>query len=176
MSEILSSDNLKLLLCEDGLKYYLFTPSLLRLFPKSGNMRKMSFMQIARFLVMKKHGYNVYILTDDNDEILSSIVFSSGGQYRFPFATKNDLIYGPSYTVPKHRGKGYAVKLGIKALSDFEKSYEKVFATVREENLASMKCLEKTGFNNIGTIGANSLTKTFYYTENGDHFLFKYER
>ena len=176
MAKVLSCDNLELLLEEDGFRFYLFLPKLTQLFPKSGDMRKMTVLQKLRFLLMKKHGYRVYILSDSTDEVLASIVFSSGAQYRFPFANKEDLIYGPSYTMPEYRGKGYAVMLGNKVLSTFEKNFKRVFATVREENLASLRCLAKSGFETVYRLKANKLTRVLYEDIKGDHILLKYER
>ena len=79
MTEIIKSDNLKLLKTDsDGYKYYVFNPTLLKQFPKSGNMRKMTFLQRGRFFAMKLHGYRVYLI-GINDEVYSSIAFSGGG-------------------------------------------------------------------------------------------------
>lgn len=176
MSKILECDKMTVLACEDGYKYYLFTPTFSRLYPKSGNMRKMTVLQSLRFLVMKMNGYKMYLLTDETDEILSSIAFSSGSQYRFPFAGKEDLIYGPSYTMPEHRGRGYAVKLWDKVISCFEKDTKIVYATIRDDNRASIKCMEKSGFKTIGKLKGNKITRAFCMDEKGDHILVKYER
>ena len=176
MAKVLPYDNLELLLEEDGFKYYLFLPKLTQLFPKSGDMRDMNFLQNMRFLLMKKHGYRVYILADAYDEVLASIVFSSGAQYRFPFADKQDLIYGPSYTVPEHRGNGYASRLADKVMHSFEKDYKAIYGTVRVDNVASLKCMAKNGFENVASLGVNKVTRAFFIEENGIHYLLKYER
>ena len=176
MAKILECDKLKLLLEEDGFRYYLFTPTFLRVYPKSGNMRKMTVMQTLRFLVMKMNGHRMYIMTDLSDEILTSIAFSSGSQYRFPFAGKDDLIYGPSYTMPEHRGCGYAVKLWEKVESRFEKDTKTFYATIRDDNPASIRCMEKSGFETIGKLKGNKITRAFEINEAGDHVLVKYER
>ena len=168
-------DKLELLLFENGYKYYLFKPTLFRLFPKSGNMRKMTVMQKLRFLIMKKNGCRIYILTDDQNEVLASLAFSSGAQYRFPFSTKDDLIYGPSYTIPEYRGKGYASQLADKILSTFETNYKNVYGTVTINNVASLKCMAKSGFENVGMLRASKITRAFKEVERGDHYLLKYE-
>ena len=80
------SDNLKFLSSVGEDKYYLFTPSLRRLFPVSGNMREMTIKQKGRFLQLLIAGYKVYISTTLDDEVKGSIVYSRGGSYRFPFS------------------------------------------------------------------------------------------
>ncbi len=91
MSEkIDKSDRLKLLKEHNNERYYLFEPRLTRLFPKSGHMREMILKEVLLHLIRWIYGYKVYILTDDNDSVKGSILFSKGGSFRYPFATKND--------------------------------------------------------------------------------------
>ena len=106
-----------------------------------------------RFLLMKKHGYRVYVLADAEDEVLASIVFSSGAQYRFPFAGKEDLIYGPSYTVPEHRGNGYAY-LACLMILPVAKQHKmtKLYLACSYDSIASIKTIEKLGGNFIEEI------------------------
>ncbi len=175
MTEIIKSDNLKLLKTDsDGYKYYVFNPTLLKQFPKSGNMRKMTFLQRGRFFTMKLHGYRVYLI-GINDEVYSSIAFSGGG-YRFPFANKKDLIYGPSYTIPEYRGQGLAARLGDAVIKEFEKDYENIYATVKLTNEASLRCLEKNGYVKERRIGVNEFTKIYYLDDGGSFWLMKYSR
>ena len=53
MAKILECDKMELLAKEDGFKYFLFKPKGFRVYPKSGNMRKMTLLQTIRFWVMK---------------------------------------------------------------------------------------------------------------------------
>ena len=174
MAEILKSDNLKLLKKEGCYCYYLFEPTFTKLFPESGNMRKMTLMQKLRFIVMKLSGYRVYLIGTETD-VFSSVAFSSGSQYRFPFAGKNDLIYGPSYTIPEHRGKGLAAILCEQAMYEFETNYKNIYCTIKSDNASSIRCMTKIGFECIDSLSANKFTRAFKSDSNGDHFLFRYK-
>lgn len=123
---------------------------------------------------MKIYGCRIYVITDTKDEVLGSIAFSSGAQYRFPFATRNDLIYGPSYTVPQYRGLGIAAKLADMVLHRFETNYSVVYATVKESNISSLRCMKKNGFKETARLSVNKFTKSFCKAVNGDHILVEY--
>lgn len=169
------SDRLELIEVVDNEKYYVFHPRLTRLFPKSGDMRTMNLREILLFLSRFVHGYKVYILTDDNDTVKGSIVISGGGQYRYPFATKKDLIDGPSFTVPAYRGQGVAYRLGDAILNRFENSYENVYGIIAEKNEASLNRVRKNGYDILYRIKVDRLRR-FYKDEKGTTFLVVYRR
>ena len=167
------TDRLLLLKEIDNEKYYLFKPRLMRLFPKSGDMKEMNLKEILLHLVRLVHGYKVYILTDENDQVKGSILFSKGGSFRYPFATEKDLIDGPSFTVPEFRGQGVAVRIGDAVMNEFETDYHVVFGTIREDNVPSLKRVKKNGFIEVCKLKADKLRR-FHKDPNGDHVLVAY--
>jgi RimJ/RimL family protein N-acetyltransferase len=168
------TDRLVLLKESNDEKYYVFHPSVFKLYPKSGDMREMNIKEIALHLVRLIHGYKIYILTDKNDVVKGSILFSNGGSYRYPFATKNDLIDGPSYTVPEFRGQGVAVRIGDAAMNEFEKNYGTVYGTIAETNIPSLKRVKKNGFEVVGKIKADRMRR-FHLAEDGNLVLVAYK-
>lgn len=167
------SDKLSLLGESGNERYYVFKPRLMRLFPKSGDMKTMDFKEILLHLIRLVHGYKVYILTDENDVVKGSILFSGGGSFRYPFATKNDLIDGPSYTVPDFRGQGVAVRIGDAVMNEFETDYNVVYGTIRDDNIPSLKRVKKNGFIVVGKLRVDSLRR-FHKDPNGNHVLVAY--
>jgi RimJ/RimL family protein N-acetyltransferase len=167
------TDRLLLLKESDNERYYLFTPRLMRLFPKSGDMRKMNLKEILLHLIRLVHGYKVYILTDDQDNVKGSILFSTGGSFRYPFASKKDLIDGPSFTVPEYRGQGVAVRIGDAVMNEFESDYNVVYGTIREDNVPSLKRVKKNGFVEESKLRIDRLRR-FQKDQNGDHVLVAY--
>ena len=143
--KIVATDRMKLLDEMDGERYYVFTPSLRRVYPKSGNMRTINIKEYMLFLTRYIHGYKVYVLADTEDTVKGSIVFSNGGSFRYPFATKEDLIDGPSYTVPEFRGQGVAVRLGRAVMEKFERDYRVCYGTIANDNAASLARVRKNG-------------------------------
>ena len=167
------TDRMLLLKESDNERYYLFKPRLMRLFPKSGDMKKMDFKEILLHLVRLVHGYKVYVLTDDNDNVKGSILFSKGGSFRYPFASKNDLIDGPSFTVPDYRGQGVAVRIGDAVMNEFETDYNVVYGTIRQDNVPSLKRVKKNGFVEVSKLRVDILRR-FHKDQNGDHVLVAY--
>lgn len=174
MGKLVEKTDRLLLLKESGNeRYYLFKPRIMRLFPKSGDMKRMNFKEILLHLIRLIHGYKVYILTDDNDNVKGSILFSKGGSFRYPFASKKDLIDGPSFTVPDYRGQGVAVRIGDAVMNEFETDYNVVYGTIRQDNLPSLKRVKKNGFIEESKLKADWLRR-FHKDPNGDHVLVAY--
>lgn len=154
-------------------RYYVFKPRLMRLFPISGDMKKMNLKEILLHIIRLVHGYKVYILTDDNDTVKGSILFSKGGSFRYPFASKQDLIDGPSFTVPDFRGQGVAVRIGDAVMNEFETDYNVVYGTIRQDNVPSLKRVKKNGFVEVSKLRVDKLRR-FHKDQNGDHVLVAY--
>ena len=148
---LLNRDKMKLLEHTGNEKLWLFSPSVFRLYPKSGNMHEMGIKQTLRFLLMLIHGYRVYVMTDENDVVKGSITYQRGGSYRYPFARKTDIIDGPSYTVPKFRGQGVAVRIAERAMNEYEKS-DVCYGTIQKDNYSSLKRTEKSDFKKVGKL------------------------
>ena len=168
------SDRLKQLKETDTERYYVFYPRLSRLYPVSGDMRVMTLNEKALHLLRMIHGYKVYILTDKDNVVKGSILFSKGGSYRYPFATKRDLIDGPSFTVPEFRGQGVAVRLGDAIMNEFEQDYDIVYGTIKEDNIPSLKRVQKNGFIVESKLKIDKLRR-FQKSEEGDHVLVAYK-
>lgn len=163
-------DKLILLKEQDGERYYVFIPKLFKLYPRSGDMRKMTVKEILLHLSRFVNEYKLYILTDTDDLVKGSILVTRGGSVRYPFATKEDLIEGPDYTVPEFRGQGVAVRLTDAMMHEFEKDYKNIYATIKEDNHSSLRHYEKCGFDVDSRLKVDK-ARRFHISESGDHFL-----
>lgn len=70
--------------------------------------------------------------------------------YKFPFLPKNSAEIGPCTTKPDFRGQGiYTKVLNYIRCEGGSKDY---YMLVADENIASIKGMEKAGFKKIGTV------------------------
>lgn len=170
------SDKVKCLQIIGDEKVYIFKPTLLRLFPVSGDTRKMDVKQKARFLLMYFSGYHVYLLTTLDDTVKCTMTFTRGGSFRYPFTTKKDLIDGPSFTVPAFRRQGAAVRLGDFIMNHYEKNYEVIYATIKNDNTPSLGRVKKNGFDVIGHVTYNNKWHRAVIDDNGESTLVAYRK
>ena len=171
MNKILSKDKMEII-GNRGERLWLFNPTLFRLFPVSGNMHEMNFKQKIRFFLLLRHGYRVYVLADCEDNVLGCAMFANGGSYRYPFASKKDLICGPYYTVPEYRNQGIA-RLLSDVIDNYESEYDTIWAHIWHTNAASVKCMEKVGFQYAGRLRTKGLLQKCIPDENGGLILVK---
>ena len=175
-SKIITSDKLEFLTSINNEKYYLFKPTVFKLFPKSGKMREMNFKSIIRFLWLLISGYRIYVITSDDDIVKGSLVLSRGGTFRYPFSTKEDLIDGPSYTIDEFRGQGVMVRLAEACLNQFETSYKVVYGTINKDNIASIRRCEKNGYKRVGYVSYNNLFHRGKMKSDGEMVLVAYSK
>ena len=167
MSKILAEDKMQIVGTLSEGVLYRFTPSPFRLFPRSGKMHRMNIEQCIRFYFLLLHGYRVYVLANKKDDVLGCVMFANGGSYRYPFASKKDLICGPYYIVPEYRNKGIAKCLLSEVITNYETEYEMIWAHIWYTNVASIKCMEKVGFKQVGKLMISKILHKCVVDENG---------
>jgi predicted GNAT family acetyltransferase len=62
-----------------------------------------------------------------------------------------DLQIGDTWTMPEHRGKGLATFALRKVIEIYAESGRAMWYVVAEDNLPSIRVVEKTGFNLVGS-------------------------
>lgn len=133
---------------ENGLAMYGFTPSVFCLVPP----RIKSHFPIydrAKLLLRVLRGYTVYYQTD-GEKMVSYCFLKRNYLGKYAFLKKQDVLINPYYVSPEYRGHGLGGKLLKAAFADREEPWERVYAVVKEENLPSIRTLEKLGFHQIG--------------------------
>lgn len=129
---------------EDGYVLWEYRPTLFR--PLYGNIDPPSLIRRIRLLqeYLAKGSYKVYYLEVDGN-LVGYNVFAPGGR-RLKCSTRNDLVDGPSFILPEHRGHGYVTVLKKMVLQYCCKGYEYVYGWIAKENIASIKACVKAGF------------------------------
>ncbi len=139
---LIQSDN------ESGLAVYAFTPSVFRLVPP--RIRCIfSVTDRAKLLLRLLRGYTVYYQTD-GEKPVSYCFLKRNYLHKYAFLKKTDVLINPYYVSPEYRGQGLGGKLIKAAIADRQEAWERVYAVVKEENLSSIRTLEKLRFAKIG--------------------------
>jgi len=121
-------------------------------------------------------GYRVYVLSDKGSQVLGCAVFATGGSYRYPFSNKEDLICGPYYTVPTYRNQGIASKLLTEVIEYHETNYKSIYAHIWYENEASIRCMSKIGFKEVGRMKTSKFLHICKMNENGNLILVSFQK
>lgn len=133
---------------QGGLATYVFTPSLFQLVPK--RIRNcFSVTERAKLLLRVLRGYYVYYQTQ-NDRLVSYCFLKRNYLGKYPFLSKNDVLINPYFVSKDYRGRGLGGKLIDTAIKDTQTAWERVYALVMQDNLPSIRTLEKLQFERIG--------------------------
>lgn len=101
-----------------------------------------------RLHLFKNQGYSLLLVKDGAKLIHRSGVFP--GYFRFPFMSRFDLQIGDTWTHPAYRKQGlasFAIEKIIELLGDGQRRF---WYLVEENNIASIRAIEKAGFKIAG--------------------------
>ena len=139
---LIQSDN------RNGLAVYVFTPSVFCLVPPSIK-RHFSMCDRAKLMLRVLRGYTVYYQTD-GEKLVSYCFLKRNYLCKYAFLKDKDVLINPYYVSPEYRGRGLGGKLIEAAIADKNEGWETVYAVVKEDNLPSIRTLEKLNFVRIG--------------------------
>lgn len=139
---LIQSDN------ESGLAMYAFTPSVFCLVPPRIKSN-FSILDRAKLMLRVLRGYTVYYQTD-GEKMVSYCFLKRNYLCKYAFLKKKDVLINPYYVSPEYRGRGLGGKLIEAAIADREEAWETVYAVVKEDNLPSIRTLEKLNFVKLG--------------------------
>ena len=133
---------------------------------------------IRRFRFWKEMlsgGYRVYYLAD-GDTLVGYCVVAPGGR-RLAISTKHDVVLGPYFVAPEHRGNGYAKVLVRMTLQSCSYNYKNAFDWIHKDNYASIKTTEACGFVQEGhKLNVVGWTRKLVLDDNGSNVIYKYTR
>ena len=136
----------------DNESYYvsrLWHPSLTEFVPNGVSLKPFMMWWLFHELgIFMNKGYAIFLIYYDNQIVHRSCIFP--GYFRFPFMQKQDLQIGDTWTHPDHRGKGLATYALHEILRLRGKQGQSFWYIVEEENLASIRVVEKAGFSKVG--------------------------
>ena len=169
----LLTDNKKVRLISSNEQYaiYEYTPTIFK--PLLVNLEKMSVTRRVRFLLeyLGKRHYKVYYLVVDG-EAVGQLVIAPGGR-RLKCSTERDIVIGPSYVPPIHRGKGYAKILTRASLNYPAYPFEYSYAYISKSNIPSIKATVACGYEPCGELNIVGRTRKLVETENGSHVIYR---
>ena len=120
-------------------------------------------------------GYKVYYLAKD-DRLVGYCVVAPGGR-RLTISKKHDVVLGPYFVAPEHRGKGYAKVLVRMTLDNCTYNYNLAFDWIHKDNYASIKTSEACGFVQEGhRLNVVGIMRKLVLDENGNNIIYKYTR
>ena len=127
---------------------YVFTPSAFRLVPPRIR-RSFPVIDRAKLLLRVLNGYYLYYEMDA-DKLAGYCFLKRNYLGKYAFLQKQDVLINPYYVAPSYRGSGLGGKLIETAIADFETPWKTVYAVVKEDNLPSIRTLEKLSFQKVG--------------------------
>lgn len=98
--------------------------------------------------VFTTQDYCVLLIFDGSLLVHRSCAFPR--YFRFPFMGKIDLQIGDTWTHPEHRGQGLATYATYRILQLCNKAQRSFWYLVPEDNVASIRVVEKVGFTRVG--------------------------
>lgn len=158
---------------EEGAQLYEYLPSAFRLL--AINFEKPRFVRQMRFLLEYLHRghYKVYYLAVGG-KFVGHCVVTPGGR-RLSVSTKKDIVLGPYYVSPEHRGKGFAKMIVKMTLEHCTYDYKCAYDWIHDDNYASIKTSEACGFLKEGTrLKVVGLMRKLVPAEDGDNIVYKY--
>lgn len=169
---------MRFLSSEDGIDYYLFTPSPFRLYFENRQDDAEHRHSITHILHMCAYlirgGYNILYLSQ-NDEIISYIVFTRCKDWIVSGSDKNDYYTIFLWTYPKFRNRGMATKMAKYMLMNMGISFKNFYKTIAKNNYSSISVAEKSGFNKIGEANKVGKLHKIVPVKKGDCFLYSFK-
>ncbi len=136
-------DGFTLISARDGMKLYSYKPTIFHpLFKEFAPMLENRRLRFFRNY-FRPGKYSVYYL-EENEELVGMCVVTPGGKGLKLKSTKDDIILGPYYIRPEHRGKGYCKTL-LQWVLDIYPGYNYVYAIISNSNIASQRGARAAG-------------------------------
>lgn len=158
MSTLLYKQNSMIEKVMTDIKICKFTPSFFKPFMKGEKKDFKSLFSRLQFRLMAGKKYIVYYALSPDGKIshTSSVMTRC---FKFRYLGKNDCEIGPCYTAKEFRGKGIYPKVLRYILSDYQA--DTFYMTVNENNISSIRGIEKAGFECCGKIKKSKFFKVY---------------
>ena len=127
----------------------LWQPSVVKLRPPGVSLCPFSIWWLFHYThIFSNNKYCVLLISYNNKVIHRSLI--TPGYFRYPFMGKNDLQIGDIWTEVSFRGQGIATSAIALIFNHFKSEKLKFWYVVNENNLASIKLAERSGFTFCG--------------------------
>lgn len=131
-------------------KLKIFKPKLFDVYPYGLKDKSFLFWWLMYFLNLFKnrHRYKVYVVYSDDKPVHYSVLLP--WHYKYSFMDYNDIQIGPCFTDKHYRGTGLAKATINKIMLEELGANNNLWYITRSNNKASVKLIEKVGFNKTG--------------------------
>lgn len=129
--------------------------------------------KVRMMLEHLRGGYKVIYMVRDQ-KILGHIVIARGGR-RLKVSTREDIVVGPIFISPALRGKGIGT-IGIRTvLKELGLQYRYAYEFIKEDNIASIRTVEKNGYTLAGRVKESGLLRNLVASEDGDFLVYRFK-
>ena len=173
---MIQTKELKYLKTIDGIDFYLFQPKWFRwYYRKYPEYERITVAHFIRMMIeYLESGYSIYYLAQ-KQKILGYICVVKNSK-RLKCVQAGDIVLGPIWVNPKERGFGFGCK-GISAvLHGLGMEYQNAYEFIQKNNYASIRTVEKNGFQLIGQACFYGPLKRVRLCENGTMYVYQYTR
>lgn len=108
------------------------------------------------------HRFTRWEMLNEKGEVVT-YEHTIGKIFQFPFLGRKDIHFGPSFTPPEFRRKGYHKKLLNYIINQLPG--RTIYAWVHYDNTPSINTLERLGFQRVGLIRFTRYTRRYVVTE-----------
>jgi RimJ/RimL family protein N-acetyltransferase len=127
---------------------HLWRPSLFEVVPKECSLMPFTAWWFMHYFhIFKNRDYSMLLIYKQS-QLVSRLVVHPG-YLRFPFLAKDDLFMSDSFTDPAHRGRHLVTFAMQYYLLNDNKLGRKYWGIVPDDNLASIRTVEKAGFKRV---------------------------
>lgn len=107
-------------------------------------------------------------------KIIGHLVVGRGGS-RIEMSTKDDIVIGPIWVVPKSRSFGYASQGISFVLNDMDIAYEFAYEYIEKDNTPSIRTVQKNGFDFVGECDEFGIFKIIRQSEDGHLNVYRFK-
>lgn len=156
---------------KDGMALYEYSPTAFA--PLYCNFEPLRFVRRIRLLdeYFRRGRYKVYYLAFKG-RLVGYTVLAPGGR-RLSFSTAADLVAGPMFVAPECRGRGYNALLHSLSLPRCAYPYEYVYCWIDKSNVASLRSIQKQGWEKVGELNNVGKSRRLVPAENGHDEVYR---
>lgn len=139
------------------------------------DFEKMSFPRRIRLLMelFSKGGYKVYYLAVDG--VLVGHCVAAYGNRRLKRSSEEDIVLGPYFIDPEHRGHGYAKDLVKMVLEKCTMKYRYAYDYINKNNVPSIKTSVFCGFKLCGELDIEGFLHNLVERPGGEYNIYIYD-
>lgn len=173
-----NNKKLKFVKTVGDLSFFEYVPSLLEPYysnyPEEDHpfYEKRLIHKIRMILEFLQGGYRVFYIVKGL-EIVGHIVVTNGDR-RLTVSKKDDIVLGPIFISPRFRGQGIGTMGITTVLNQLNLDYQYAYEFIKNDNIASIRTVEKNGYIFICYAREKGLLKKLVECSNGDFSIYRY--